>query len=184
MKNRHLRLILTLFAFAPLMFCFAFLTGCETQNPICSENYCVEGIIYHKSLLFSDETYSEVEVDDDAIFNAIFSTTPQTPILTKKSTLSDIVAHVAAGGKDCLEQTYTITGTVDFNFQGVTGRFLTIETNNNDITFFIDDNDDPKTLENYEEGETYTFTVFIYSVGRHTADDRKHQSIFSHLVEE
>ena len=166
-----------------VMVAFLILTiGCSTENPLCTTNYCVEGEIYPRSWLDRSETFDEISVDDTTLLNAVVGTTPPPIPLSDTSTLPDIVAHVAAGGRDCLEKTYAITGTVDFNYQGTTSAFITLETHNNDVTFFISDREDSDAFVDYDEGETYTFTIVVRSIGRHDADNRKHQSIFTSLA--
>lgn len=42
------------------LFLIAILTfsiGCSTENPICSDNFCVQGVIFPKSELFEDEEF-------------------------------------------------------------------------------------------------------------------------------
>ena len=176
MKILALSLLITVI----LIFCF----GCNTENPLCTDNYCVEGEIYPRAWLDTSEDFETISVDDAAILNAIVGTTPAPPTLTATPTLSEVVAHVAAGGRDCIDETYTLTGVVEFNYQSTTSQFITLDTGNDDISFFITDQDKSGSLADYARGETHTFTCTIKSVGRHRADDRKHQSIHSDLVAE
>ena len=60
---------------------------------------------------------------------------------------------------------------------------MTLVTNNDDISFFITAYEDPDSLADYQEGETYTFTLFISGIGRYNEDNRRDQSIFSTLAE-
>ena len=160
------------------------LFGCSTENPLCTDNYCVEGEMYPRSWLDSGESFDEISVDDTALLNAIVGTTPPPPTLPNTPTLSNIVAHVAAGGRACLEKTYTLDGIVVFKYQGTRSTFVTLETDNDDVSFFISSTDDLNAFADYDEGEAYTFTVLVRSIGRHLADDRKHQSIHTDLAEE
>ena len=168
---------------APMLTLLILTIGCSTENPLCTDNYCVEGEIYPRAWLDSSEPFDEISVDDTTLLNAVVGTTPPPLPLSSTPTLSDIVAHVAADGRECLEQTYTLTGEVAFNYQGATSTFITLETHNNDVTFFISDRENIDTFVDYDRGETYTFTVLIESIGRHDPDNRKHQSIFSSLSE-
>ena len=115
--------------------------------------------------------------------NAIVGTTPTPPPLTGTPTLSEIVAHVAAGGRDCLNQTYTIRGVVTFKYVSQRSNFITLETSNEDVSFFIGAGDDLNALAGYEEGESYNFTVVVDSLGRYN-DNRKQQSIHTKLADE
>ena len=160
------------------------LLGCSTENPLCSDNFCVEGQIFPKDHLIFDEEYSEVAVDEVVLLNIVATARPPIPALTNTPSLSNIVAHVTAGGRDCLDQTYTITGIVDHNLIGIGGKSITLVSGNDDITFFISSYDDPELLQDYAVGEAYTFTTHIDSIGRYQEDDRKHLNIFSDIVVE
>ena len=174
---------ITFLLYTAAMVLIAIFLGCSTENPLCSDNFCVEGDIFPRDHLFFDEEYSEVAVDETVLLNIITSTAPPIPALTNTPSLSNIVAHVAAGGRECLEQTYTITATVDFNLLAIGGKSMTLVTNNDDISFFITAYDDPDSLADYQVGETYTFTLFISGIGRYNEDNRRDQSIFSTLAE-
>ena len=39
---------------------FIVVVGCESTNPLCTENYCVEGTIYPKSDLADGQEYGEL----------------------------------------------------------------------------------------------------------------------------
>ena len=84
MKRFTFSQILTLF----LLFSFL---GCETINPLCTENFCVEGEIYPKSELRVGAEYGELPVDDADIF-ATLARTPLTdgeddePVITSGTT--------------------------------------------------------------------------------------------------
>lgn len=67
-----------------LITAFLFSLGCETTNPLCTDNYCVEGEIYPKSDLRPGAKYGELPIDDAAIFAALAGTQneksePKTP---------------------------------------------------------------------------------------------------------
>ena len=55
------------------------LCGCETINPLCTENYCVEGKIYDKSLLPEGAEYGELPINDSQLLGAITGS-PVAPI--------------------------------------------------------------------------------------------------------
>ena len=69
MKRFTFSLILTLFPFLSFL-------GCETINPLCTENYCVEGEIYPKSELRVGAEYGELPIDDAVIFATLARTPP------------------------------------------------------------------------------------------------------------
>ena len=51
--------------------------GCSTENPLCTDNYCVEGNIFLKSDLEEDQIYSvlPVDIDESALIAAFGKTT-------------------------------------------------------------------------------------------------------------
>ena len=167
-----------------ILITIAILAGCSTENPICSENFCVTGEVFPRSELTWNEEFEEISVDEATLINVITATTPAPPVLGDTPTLADIVSHVDAGGRGCIEKTYTFTATVEFNLTSIGGSSITLVTNNDDISFFITNRDDPESLQDYTEGTEYTFTVYIRSVGRYDPDNRKAQSIFSNLATE
>ena len=48
-----------------------FTLGCSTENPLCTDHYCVEGEIYPRSDLPTDQTFGDLPINDTAIFAAI-----------------------------------------------------------------------------------------------------------------
>ena len=56
------------------------IVGCETQNPICTENFCVTGEVFPRSAL-GDREFSEVDVDDSRLLAALAGIPePTTPV--------------------------------------------------------------------------------------------------------
>ena len=92
--------------------------GCHTENPLCTDNYCVSGEIFLRSQLLEGEEFSEIDVAESQLLAAFANATPQTPVQTLPDTvetdvsLSDIIADVAAGNTTYLNQTVTITAFV------------------------------------------------------------------------
>ena len=56
--------------------------GCSTENPLCSDNYCVSGEIFLRSQLFEDEEFSEVNVNESQLLASFANATSQTPVDT------------------------------------------------------------------------------------------------------
>ena len=54
------------------------LLGCSTENPLCTDNYCVEGEIYLKSDLEEDQSYDDVpaNVSEQSLVNLFSIQTP------------------------------------------------------------------------------------------------------------
>ena len=63
--------------------------GCQAENPVCSENFCVLGEIFPRSDLEDSEytEFSEVDVDDSRIIAVLAGTetliTPEKPTSTR-----------------------------------------------------------------------------------------------------
>ena len=100
--------VLMLSAFALMIFTF----GCNTENPLCTDNYCVEGEIYPRSELVGD--FSLLAVDDSVIFATLVTgtqpvevnpqtqnPTPPTPVALEgatQTTIDAIVSNTLSGG--------------------------------------------------------------------------------------
>ena len=56
------------------------IVGCETQNPICTENFCVTGEVFPRSA-FGAREFSEVDIDDSRLLAALAGIPePTTPV--------------------------------------------------------------------------------------------------------
>ena len=71
-----------LFTFSLLIIAIVFTIGCYTENPICSDNYCVSGEIFLRSELKEGEVFSEINVVESSLIAAIANTTVATPVET------------------------------------------------------------------------------------------------------
>ena len=47
------------------------LLGCYTENPLCTDNYCVEGEVFLRSEL-GDRDYSELNIEDSEILGSVY----------------------------------------------------------------------------------------------------------------
>lgn len=45
--------------------------GCSSENPLCTDNYCLEGTIFAKSDLEEDQIYEVLPIDESALIAAI-----------------------------------------------------------------------------------------------------------------
>ena len=72
--------------------------GCETSNPLCTDNYCVEGEIYPKSDLRVGAKYGELPIDDASIFAALADTqnVKPEPKISFKDDIQPILAERCA----------------------------------------------------------------------------------------
>ena len=150
--------VLMLSAFALMIFTL----GCNTENPLCTDNYCVEGEIYPRSELVGD--FSPIAVDDSVVFATLVGgvkpvETIETP--ADSVTFADIVADVASGGTEYLNQTVTTRAVVKFKLESGS---LSLETHDDTVFFFITDRDSAGELERYNQYSTYDFTIYIRSI--------------------
>ena len=168
---RHITfLLLTL-----VMVLITILFGCESQNPICSENFCLEGEIFPRSEIGNRE-FSEVDIDDAVIFATFANTTLTTPATEPipvdidptpkegitKTTIATIVSDTLAGGTRFEGTLVELTGTVDWIAED--DDALTFKTNNPDIDLFVRAYGDlaEGTFKNaFTTGETYTVQLYI-----------------------
>ena len=80
-------------------------------------------------------------------------------------TLADIVADVAAGNKTYAGKIITITATVATDVSAFNNRdAITLNTNNEDVVFFVSSDGNPKLLENYKVDASYTFDLFVLNI--------------------
>lgn len=145
------------------------LLGCEAQNPICSENFCVVGEVFPRSEIGNRE-FSKVDVDDSQILAVLVGTLDQpTPESDAAVTVADIVSDVANGGTQYIGKTVTLTATVGVNLTDTGQEAITLETNDEKINFFVTSFNETRSLASYEEGNSYTFTLFIKDIRESTA---------------
>ena len=135
------------------------LIGCSTENPLCTDSFC----------LVSRDTITGdiIEIDESKVIALIAKdpvlVEPITPAPdTSNTTFSSIVSDVANGGTQYLNQTVTFTATVRFYLEE-TGS-LSLETNTEDVFFFITDREKVHNLSRFLPDSTYTFTVHIRNI--------------------
>lgn len=68
----------------------SFVIGCSTENPLCTDNYCITGEIFSKDDLEADQPFEVLPIDESALIAAIDAATVQdgtdvirTPKITK-----------------------------------------------------------------------------------------------------
>ena len=141
------------------------IVGCETQNPICTENFCVTGEVFPRSEI-GDREFSEVDVDDSRLLAALASIPkPTAPVdKTVDNRLAEIVSDTAAGSTTYNGRFVSVPGEVEQNFTldpDSSSEGLTLQSGNDKITFFVISWGVPDNLKGYQIGETYDFPVFI-----------------------
>ena len=140
---------------------------CDTGNPICTDSFCL--------VPRDDVTGDVIEIDESKVLALIGkdTTTPADTVIEPPQTTANItllalvVADVLVKGENStyIGQTVSIKEVVKFNLVVSSDRGgITLETNSADVIFYITDFDNPETLRDYTQGETYTFKVHIRSV--------------------
>ena len=76
--------------FALMIVCILFLFGCHTENPICSDNYCVSGEIFLRSQLRENDEFSEIDIVESDLIASFAGATPR-PAETAINTDADII---------------------------------------------------------------------------------------------
>ena len=172
-----------LFTFSLFAIAIVFTFGCSTENPLCTDNFCVEGEIYAKSDLAEGVEYGELPIDDAVIFATLAAgTTPveTTPVEPADSASFDtIVFDAAAGGTAYVGETVTITAPIKFVFE----NGVTLATKNQLVSFFLRSPDAPEKLDALVEGKTYQFTIEITSI---TPPDEEYDTyaVFSNITDD
>ena len=160
------------------------LMGCETQNPICSENFCVTGEIFSRAEL-GDREFSEVDVDDAAILAALDDAEPvsaQSVVLIGEiiqTTIEEILADSGAAQSSYEGKLVEITTNIVF----VTQWTLLLPTGDSGFEFTVFAPGvlwDTRFRKNYNQGETYTLQLYIKQQGRDAVLDN---GISAYIVE-
>ena len=59
------------------IFVLSFVIGCSTENPLCTDNYCVTGEVFSKDELEAGQTFEVLPIDEAALVAAIDAATVQ-----------------------------------------------------------------------------------------------------------
>ena len=183
MKN-HIRLLWMSFTFAisAVISCLA-LTGCDAQNPVCTDNFCFVGEAFPRSELEAGQEFSEVDIDDSAIFAALVGIPEpvETPV-NGTQTFADILTSVQAMGADSPYHGKTVTITAIVAWKSNAGTTLSLSEDGDfreGTKFFVTSYADTSKLDRFVVGNTYTVRVHIHAVGKATTGDA--HMIWSHI---
>ena len=150
------------FTFSLFVIVVIFTLGCSAENPVCSTNFCAVGEVFPRSALEDGQAFSEVDIDDSIIFATLTGTVPKP---TSTVTFADIVADVAAGSRTYVGKIVSVTASVDEDASVFNNNdAITLQTNNDDVWFFVLSRNAPEKLQGYKKGQSYTFKVFIANV--------------------
>ena len=135
--------------------------GCETLNPLCNSDWCVEGRVYPRSEL-DVAVFDEVNVSTGDVLGVLGNATPQTH---KDDILAHIVADVESGGTAYLDQSITTTVTIrtdnaEFERKG----YVTIIVPSHTTSFYIVDTATPANMDRFKKGWLYMLRLNIYRI--------------------
>ena len=179
-----------LLIFSLLVIAVLSMLGCSAENPICSTNFCAIGEVFPRSELEEGQAFSEVDIDDSVIFATLTGGEPvqtiQPPAKTTPAdsvAFADIVSDVASGGTRYSNKTLTFSAVVEFDSSGFTNKeFIILITNNEKVVFYVQSVEDPSKVASYQEGISYTFTVFVEQISQPTATFPAY-SVFTTILE-
>ena len=158
---------------------FILLVGCETRNPVCSENFCVTGEIFPKSELGNREFDKLPATVSEQQLLSLFSENPNNQI-----------QHLPTDPDDV----FYINGVVDYVAPEGDAVLMRVLVRNEDFRSFDGDDlriwvtafDTPELLKPVQEGKRYTFKVEIVDADRDISSVRGifyRYSIWTNLIE-
>ena len=164
MKKLIFLLIFTLFILSWI--------GCESQNPICGDTFCVDGSVFFKSELADDTEYDSVSVDETGLLALIGDATPVGTMPVEPITLppgvnsvelTTIVEDVAAGNTTFLHDWVYLEALVTSDLTDG-GRSLSLETDNDNVNFRVSSFVKKSQLARWTKGNQYRFILFISDI--------------------
>ena len=175
MKNFLQSMLIVLIMF--IVFVAMMMTiGCSTENPLCTDNYCVEGEIYPRGDLDGD--FSQIAIDDSVILATLVGVptpvevnpqtqnpTPPTQVTLEgatQTTIDAIVSNTLSGGNRFEGTVVEITAVADFVDDD--NEWIALETNNSDVVFYVNayGDDTEGTLKTlFVKGKSYALQLYI-----------------------
>ena len=149
------------------------ISGCSTENPLCTDNYCVEGEIFLRSEL-GNRDFSELNVDDSELLAVLagaepIESEPMVPTITVLSdAVSNIVSNVKAGNTNHKGYVVNIDAQVLLHSDiavGIDEDELVLKTDDDDnVTFWVNSHDKPNLIRNFKSGIWHNFTILIADI--------------------
>ena len=165
--------------FVLVLVLLASLLGCGTENPICTEVFC---------LVPREDVTGEITEIDDAkvltLLNTLAVDTPEPEAVDNTGTLADIVSDVASGSMTFVGQTVRITAVAWINYSHVPTvnvRGIGLYTHNSKVSCIVQDADGVNDLHSVDTGATYALSVNITEICPNTTDPDK-MTIYANLV--
>ena len=169
--------------------------GCQAENPVCSENFCVLGEIFPRSDLEDSEytEFSEVDVDDSRIIAVLAGTetltTPEKPTSTRtvsppepevtRVNLEDIVVNTLNGGRDYVGKIVYVKAKVQV--PRLPGQQLRVRTGTS-VRFYINDFDHPSRIADPVQNWEYDFVIKINDISSPINDEENYYTIWAEMI--
>ena len=170
-----------------IAFSLIFSFGCESQNPICGDTLCVDGSVFLKSELPAGAEYDSVNVDE----SVILATLVGTPVPVDRETipttddpvaLADIITDVASGNRTYVGKIVSVIASVESDTSTFDNNdAITLQTNNDDVWFFVLSRNAPGKLQGYRKGQSYTFNVLILRISPPDPPSLPQYAVWSYL---
>ena len=155
-----------------------FSIGCSTENPICGDTLCVDGSVFLKSDLTDNDKYDSVSVDESGLIAALGDIPPAETRPANDITLSQIINETLSGVNRTAGKAIKITGTVDRTANTFPHNdVITLETSTDTVVFYITNTTESavKEMAKYEQGVSYTFTLFVLTIRPPDANRTEHE---------
>ena len=144
---------LTIFTiYLVILVAITMLLGCSSENPICTSSFC----LVPRSEV---DDPNLIEIDDDKALAFLETLAPDPVTDSADVSIADVVSDTVSNGGAYEGQILTITGTVKELLSS--GETLTLETDNDTVTFFVRSWGTPERLASYEVGKPYTFDLYV-----------------------
>ena len=162
-----------------LVFCII-AGGCESQNPICSENYCLVGEIFPKDELQPNQVFDELPGNiNEAQLLSLFSENPNSQIKHLPNDPDDV---------------FYINGVVNYIDPNGGAILMSRAVPNEDfrtidkdmIRIWVTDDENPERLAAIQLGKRYTFKVEILDADRRwstLSDTGYNYSLWTRLID-
>ena len=133
--------------------------GCESQNPICNDQFCVDGRIFSRAEI-GTQPFDEVNVNTTDLLAAI----GEIPSV-ESDALSAVIADVESGGTAYLDETITQRVTVSGDHAEFENKgYITIIIPSYLSEFYITDAGTPSNMDMFKKGWQYDVTLEIYRI--------------------
>lgn len=154
---------LTTLCFFSLLCVSTVFWGCETENPVCTDNFCFEGEVFPRANLGNREYKDFPGNIDESKLLTLLASNEQTADAVMRTTLNAIVSDVVSGNEGFLNKVVRFEATVSINV----GRSVHLKAGPKVIFIVGPGGDDPNPIERmakYKDNKSYHFIVRIHSV--------------------